>query len=75
MDELILDVIEEIQQDKADQNIMPTHATRNDIVNKLHVRMKESLNRLCQDKILSHGNTMNDIYFKLNNTNENKIGH
>lgn len=62
---LLLEIINKIKQQKVQANKVPVNAMKKEIVRELFLQMEIELELLCEDKKLSKGNTINDVYYQL----------
>ena len=65
MKPLILEIISRIQMDKETKKIVPSHATRQEIIRTIIQRTDKSLQELVSEGKLRTGDTINDKYFEL----------
>ncbi len=67
--EKVLDVIRSIQENKKKVRISPHYALYTEIscaiVGIAPSEIKQVLNALCKEKIISHGKTLNYLYFTI----------
>lgn len=58
-----LQIIRDIEREKADAGIRPTSATMNEVRQALIKEMTEELRQMCRNNILRWNRTINDISF------------
>lgn len=68
---MIIDILAEIKSisaKKREENILPDHVLSSELFSKLIDEAKKELNTLFQEKKIAYGKTLNDIWFKVNET-------
>lgn len=61
---ILLEIIEEIENNKIGSKKAPVQATMAEIKKELGKRVKTAINELVSEKKIVFGQTLNDIYFK-----------
>lgn len=64
----ILAEIKSISAQKREENILPDHVLSSELFSKLIDEAKKELNTLCQEKKIAYGKTINEIWFRTNET-------
>lgn len=59
-----LELIREMEQDKRDRHIEPTHVLFIDLQHRVINDLKSEINELVSAGFVQHGKTVNDIYLK-----------
>ena len=68
---MIIDILAEIKSisaKKREENILPDHVLSSELFSKLIDEAKKELNTLFQEKKIAYGKTINEIWFRANET-------
>jgi len=63
----VLEIIQEIHREKKEKRVEPHFATRAEVRSRIMDKLREDLQQLVDDGVVKVGNTLNDLYFELNN--------
>ena len=64
----ILAEIKSISAQKREKKNLPDHVLSSELFSKIIDEAKRELNALCQEKKVAYGKTINEIWFKANET-------
>ena len=68
---MIIDILAEIKSistQKREKNILPDHVLSSELFSKIIDEAKKELNTLCREKKVAYGKTINEIWFRANET-------
>ncbi len=72
MKDYILSLINQMIEEKQNNNIFPTHVITNDLYKRIMENAKNTLNQLYKEDKIQVGKTVNDTYITISKDNENK---